>query len=47
MISGIAMENGHTGISIKEIEPTIEDSFIRLMKQTGRSDVRESIEENV
>ncbi len=34
----IAIENGHSGIVIKEMEPTIEDSFIRLMKQNREKD---------
>jgi hypothetical protein len=32
-LNHIAAENNHTGIQIKEIEPSIEDSFILLMSQ--------------
>src|SRR5450432_2373802 len=33
LLNRIATENNHRGIQIKEIEPGIEDSFIRLMNQ--------------
>jgi ABC-2 type transport system ATP-binding protein len=41
----IASENGHSGIVIKEMEPTIEDSFIRLMKQNREEGFRDTIKE--
>jgi hypothetical protein len=40
-----AFENGHYGIVIKEIEPTIEDSFIHLMKQGVGPNIEELISE--
>jgi ABC-2 type transport system ATP-binding protein len=47
IISGIATQNGHTGILIKEIEPTIEDSFIRLMNQTTQGGIQEMATEKI
>jgi ABC-type multidrug transport system ATPase subunit len=43
----IATQKGHTGIRIKEIEPTIEDSFIHLMNQSREGSAREKITENI
>jgi len=37
ILNRIATENKHSGIQIKEIEPGIEDSFIRLMNQNNES----------
>ena len=37
ILNRIAVENKHSGIQIKEIEPGIEDSFIRLMNQNNES----------
>jgi ABC-2 type transport system ATP-binding protein len=45
-ISRLATLNGHTGIVIKEIEPTIEDSFIRLMNLNVNDFKRPSVTEN-
>src|SRR5450432_273623 len=37
LLNRIATENNHRGIQIKEIEPGIEDNFIRLMNQNGEN----------
>jgi ABC-2 type transport system ATP-binding protein len=37
ILNRIATENKHSGVLIKEIEPGIEDSFIRLMNQNNES----------
>jgi ABC-type multidrug transport system ATPase subunit len=41
-----AMKKGHSGVIIKEIVPSIEDSFIRLMNQNREEVVREPSTEN-
>ena len=42
----ITTQKAHSGIVIKEIEPTIEDSFIRLMNQEKGETLREPVTEN-
>ena len=37
LLNRIALENKHTNIRVKEIEPGIEDSFILLMSQDTAS----------
>jgi ABC-2 type transport system ATP-binding protein len=46
-LRGIAMQKAHSGIVIKEIAPTIEDSFIRLMNKKNEDTLRESAAEKI